>query len=128
VKAPTLVAIDGWNAAHLLMSPPDAATRDRILEAARRIKIASTGKRGVRVVFDSSQTAESFVASEIEVLFVPSADDELIEMADRDPSGLVVITSDRRVREAVERSGAVGLWSEALVEWLQTAGRKTFGV
>lgn len=127
VTDPVVVAIDGWNAAHLLKSPPDAATRDRILEAGRRIRIASTGKRVVRVVFDSSQSAESFVASDIEVRFVPSADDELIGMADQDPSRLIIITSDRRVREAVERAGAVGLWSEALIDWLQTAGRRSFG-
>ncbi len=127
VTHPVVVAIDGWNAAHLLKSPPDTATRDRILEAARRIRIASAGKRVVRVVFDSSQSAESFVASDIEVRFVPSADDELIDMADQDPSGLIIITSDRRVREAVERAGAVGLWSEALIDWLQTAGRRSFG-
>ena len=47
-------------------------------------------------------------------------------MAKRDATGLVVITSDRRVREAVEKAGAVGLWSEALIEWLKTGGKRTF--
>ncbi len=117
------VAIDGWNAAHLLESPPVAATRNRIIEAARRIILASSGKRRVTAVFDSSQLGESFSADDVVVTFVGSADDELIEMAERDATGLVVITSDRRVRDAAEKAGAVGLWSEALIDWLNSGGR-----
>jgi hypothetical protein len=120
------VAIDGWNAAHLLKSPPVAATRNRVVEAARRLILASSGKRRITAVFDSSQPGESFSADDVKVTFVPSADEELIAMANRDPTRLVVITSDRRVREAVESAGAVGLWSEALIDWLKTAGRRTF--
>ncbi|MGH8926860.1 MAG: hypothetical protein ACRDWH_00795 [Acidimicrobiia bacterium] len=120
------VAIDGWNAAHLLESPPDPKTRNRIIEAARRINLASAGKRIVTTVFDSSQVGESFAADDVIVTFVASADDELIEMANRDPERLVIVTSDRRVRESAERAGAVGLWSEALIDWLRTHGRRTF--
>jgi len=120
------IAIDGWNAAHLIKSPPVPATRNRIIEAARRLILASAGKRRVTAVFDSSQLGESFSADDVVVTFVASADEELIKMAKRDPTGLVVITSDRRVREAVEKSGAIGLWSEALIEWLKTGGRRTF--
>jgi hypothetical protein len=120
------IAIDGWNAAHLLKSPPVPATRNRVIEAARRLILASAGKRRVTAVFDSSQLGESFSADDVVVTFVASADEELIKMAQRDSTGLVVITSDRRVREAVEEAGAVGLWSEALIEWLKTGGRRTF--
>jgi hypothetical protein len=120
------VAIDGWNAAHLLKSPPVPATRNRIIEAARRIILASAGKRLVTAVFDSSQVGESFSADDVKVTFAASADEELIEMANRDATTLVVITSDRRVREAVEGAGGIGLWSEALIDWLKTGGRNTF--
>jgi hypothetical protein len=120
------VAIDGWNAAHLIKSPPVPATRNRIIEAARRLILASSGKRQVTAVFDSSQLGESFSADDVVVTFVGSADEELIKMAKLDAIGMVVITSDRRVREAVEKAGAVGLWSEALIEWLKTGGRHTF--
>ena len=91
------VAIDGWNAAHLIKSPPVPATRDRIIEAARRLILASAGKRQITAVFDSSQLGESFSAGKVQVAFVASADEELIKMAKRDATGLVVITSDRRV-------------------------------
>jgi hypothetical protein len=57
---------------------------------------------------------------------VASADEEIISLAGQVP-GLVVITSDRRVREEAEARGAIGLWSEALVDWLETEGRRTFG-
>ena len=77
-------------------------------------------------MFDSSQLGESFSADKVLVEFVASADEELIKMAKRDATGLVVITSDRRVREAAEKAGAVGLWSEALIEWLKTGGKRTF--
>lgn len=120
------IAIDGWNAAHLIESPPTPATRNRVIEAARRLILASAGKRRVSAVFDSSQVGESFSADEVVVTFVASADEELIKLARRSPTDLVVITSDRRVREAVEEAGAVGLWSEALIEWLKTGGRRTF--
>ena len=88
--------------------------------------LASSGKRLVTAVFDSSQVGESFSADEVVVTFVGSADEELIEMANRGATRMVVITSDRRVREAVEKAGAVGLWSEALIDWLRTGGRRTF--
>jgi hypothetical protein len=120
------IAIDGWNAAHLIKSPPVPATRDRIIEAARRLVLASVGKRRVTAVFDSSQVGESFSADDVVVTYVGSADEELIKMAQGDATALVVITSDRRVREAIEKAGAVGLWSEALIEWLKTGGRSTF--
>jgi hypothetical protein len=122
-----MVAIDGWNAAHQLKSPPGSGERDRVVEAARRIAIASIGRRAVLVIFDSSQGVESFTTKEFEVRYVPSADEELITLAAGRPAGLIVITSDRRVREAVESAGAIGLWSEALIDWLNTAGRRTFG-
>lgn len=127
LSEPVTVAIDGWNAAHQMRSPPAAPERDRVIEAARRIAIASNARRAVMVVFDSSQGIEAFSTRELEVRFVPSADDELINLALARPAGLIVITSDRRVREAIESAGAVGLWSEALIDWLNSAGRRTFG-
>lgn len=120
------IAIDGWNAAHLIESPPTPATRNRVIEAARRLVLVSAGKRRVSAVFDSSQVGESFSADDVVVTFVASADEELIKMARQNPTALVVITSDRRVREAVEEAGAVGLWSEALIEWLKSGGRRTY--
>jgi hypothetical protein len=118
------LAIDGWNAAHLLASPPTRTAWERIVEAGRRISVGSRGRRRVMVVFDSRAGNELVSYPEVEVRFVASADEEIISLA---VPGLVVISSDRRVREEAEARGAIGLWSEALVDWLQTEGRRTFG-
>ena len=122
-----VVAIDGWNAAHLLSSPPTVAERLRVVEAGRRLGTASRGRRRVMVVFDSQEGSEQISNPEVEIIYVSSADQEILEMAERATSPLVVISSDRRVREESEAAGAVGLWSEALIDWLRIGGRRTFG-
>jgi hypothetical protein len=111
-----VVAIDGWNVAHLLSSPPTPAERDRVVEGGRRLFRMSRGRRRVVVVFDSS-LGEAGYQVEVEVRYVPSADDELVALAAANPA-TVVVSSDRLVRDRAEREGALGLWSEALVEWL----------
>ena len=72
------------------------------------------------VVFDSSVEEFSAPADRrVRLVFAPSADEWIIETAG---PATVVVTSDRRVREAAQQSGAIGLWSEALTAWI-TAGR-----
>jgi hypothetical protein len=124
--AALMVAIDGWNAAHMLVSPPDHEARGRIVEAGRRLAVASVGKRRVIVMFDSREGNEHHRYPEVEVTFVDSADEGILELARTTTAPLVVVTSDRRVREGAEAAGAVGLWSQALVDWLLTGGRRTF--
>lgn len=124
--AALMVAIDGWNAAHMLTSPPDLEARSRIVEAGRRLAVASIGKRRVIVMFDSREGNEHHRYPEVEVRFVDSADEGILDLARTTTAPLVVVTSDRRVREGAEAAGAVGLWSQALVDWLQTGGRRTF--
>lgn len=121
-----VVAIDGWNAAHLLASPPSAEDRQQIVEAGRRISSASRGRRRVIVVFDSRESPEQFTHPEVEVRYVASADEGILELAANSSGPLVVVSSDRRVREGAQAVGAVGLWSQALVDWFRTGGRRTF--
>ena len=45
------------------------------------------------------------------------ADEEIVELA-AELDDVVVISSDREVREQAEAGGAVVLWSEALAQWL----------
>ncbi len=120
------VIVDGWNAAHLLASTPTVAERDRVVEAGRRLLLGSLGRRRVLVVFDSREGTDTYSSSEVEVRYVESADDEILALAAAATSALVVISSDRRVREGAEAAGAIGLWSEALVDWLAQGGRRTF--
>ncbi|MGQ0849154.1 MAG: hypothetical protein ACT4OP_08575 [Actinomycetota bacterium] len=118
VPSAVVVGFDGWNLAHHLATPPGPRERDRVIEIAQRISARALGKLRVVVVFDSRQADETFSASDVEVRFVPSADEELIEMASTGWRDLVIITSDRRVREEAGEHGAIGLWSEAVIEWL----------
>lgn len=124
--AAAVVAIDGWNAAHLLSSPPSAQDRQQIVEAGRRISAASRGRRRVIVVFDSREGTEQFTHPEVEVRYVASADEGILELAASSSGPLVVVSSDRRVREGAQAKGAVGLWSQALIDWFRTGGRRTF--
>jgi predicted RNA-binding protein with PIN domain len=75
------------------------------------------------VVFDSTlpgaREARSAIGG-VEVRFAEDdriADEEIIDAA-AELSDVVVISSDRAVREGAEERGAVVLWSEALTGWL----------
>lgn len=118
---PVTVAVDGWNLAFQLKNPPGRKERGQVEAAVGRLSHRSAGKRKLLVLFDSRfDVAGTYRGThpQVEVRFPASADDALIELAGEEPS-LVVITSDRRVREEVGRSGAIGLWGEALVDWLK---------
>jgi hypothetical protein len=113
-----LVAIDGWNVAFQMEEAPDADTQLRVVAGARRLAAGSKGFKRVTVVFDSAVASNQLMQQGVDIRYVPSADEEAIELAGRSKTPVVVITSDRRVREEVERSRGVGLWSEAFVAWL----------
>ena len=118
---PITVAVDGWNLAFQLKNPPGRKERGQVEAAVGRLSHRSVGKRKLLVLFDSRfDVAGTYRGThpQVEVRFPASADEALIELARKEPS-LVVITSDRRVREEAGRSGAIGLWGEALVDWLQ---------
>ncbi|MGH8958807.1 MAG: hypothetical protein ACRDVK_09040 [Acidimicrobiia bacterium] len=118
---PMTVAVDGWNLAFQLKNPPGRKERGQLEAAVGRLNHKAAGKRKLLVLFDSRFDVDGThpgTHPDVEVRFPASADEALIELAREEPS-LVVITSDRRVREEAGRSGAVGLWGEALVEWLR---------
>jgi hypothetical protein len=79
----------------------------------------------VTVVWDSNADQPgSRKPRGIDVRFAPAgveADDVVVKIA----AGLrrcVVITNDRAVRERAERTGALALWSDALVDWARRRG------
>ncbi len=118
---PVTVAVDGWNLAFQLKTPPGKRERKQIEAAVGRLSIKAAGPRKLLVYFDSRHDlAESTIGlhREVEVEFPASADEALIELATRFER-LVVISSDRRVREESARNGAVALWGEALIGWLR---------
>ncbi|HEX7100347.1 MAG TPA: hypothetical protein VF377_14040 [Acidimicrobiia bacterium] len=108
--------IDGYNLAHLLSPEGGAGVRRRVVESAGRLVTLSPPGTLAVVIFDSSvDQAEIPTSRRVRVLFEGSADEWIIDAA---RPGDVVVTSDRRVREAAEAKGAQGVWSEALVAWI----------
>lgn len=124
---PFVLVVDGYNVTFLL--DPDAFTdstaRERLNEGLARFRRMAAVPAGVIVVYDSTQSGGVTTRSGpggIEVRFTEAglaADDEIIALAAGGSGDLVVVSTDRRVREGAEEAGALGLWSQALVEWLE---------
>ena len=125
LERPVVVLVDGYNAQfHIDGSDFTSGTsRRNLVEALQRLRATATVKPRVVVVYDStlpgSRDARTSLGG-VEVRFAPDdriADEEIIEMT-ADLPDVVVISSDREVREGAEHNGAVVLWSEALAAWV----------
>ncbi len=121
--APVTLLVDGYNVGFALAGPgkPVEARRrlEPILEQAARV---GGGRLRVIVVYDSSDdpSPSRRLGRAVEVRFTAgdtTADEEITTLAADLDGGLVVVSSDREVREAAERHGALALWSEALLDW-----------
>ena len=62
-------------------------------------------------------TSDRRSVSGVEVEFVSSADAAIVEAARGLRGAVVVVSSDREVREGAEAAGARAVWGSALVEW-----------
>jgi predicted RNA-binding protein with PIN domain len=120
----TLV-VDGYNVLFQL-EPAEFTTgraRRRLVDLLGGLAGAAPAVRRVLVVFDSTLPGERDtrrVGDKVEQRFAPSdrlADEEVVDLAASEPAPVVVVSSDREVREGAEAVGAVALWSQALVEW-----------
>ncbi|NNL48464.1 MAG: hypothetical protein HKO76_08865 [Acidimicrobiia bacterium] len=124
---PFVLIVDGHNLAHKIRpeSAASADTRDEMSHALARMKLHTKTVARVIVVFDSSVSplGEAYRGpSGVEIRFASSAasaDDEILALAEElTDIEVVVVSSDRLVREGAERHGAIGLWSEAIKEWM----------
>jgi predicted RNA-binding protein with PIN domain len=123
--------VDGMN---VLGSRPDGWWRDRPAAMAgltRRLSALAAGE-GVelRVVFDGNphrQVAAAAVG--IEIGFAPggpdAADREIVAIlhADAEPATIVVVTSDRRLRNSVKAAGARSVGAGELLRRLESFER-----
>jgi predicted RNA-binding protein with PIN domain len=122
-----VLIVDGYNVVHLMGTPVDARIRVRLNRDLARLRMLAAAPVRVIVVYDSARAADVTATpgpGGIEVRFTAdghSADDEILYLATQLGTSAVVVSSDRQVREGAERVGALGLWSEALVEWIRTA-------
>ena len=122
---PVVVLVDGYNAQFHIdrRDFTSGAARRTLVNALRRLRDAATVKHRVVVVFDSTLPGERIPRSSlggVEIRFTEKdviADEEIIDLV-ADLDRVVVISSDREVREEAETGGAVVLWSESLAEWL----------
>ena len=123
---PYRLVVDGYNVTFLLDEAgfTETAARDRLNEGLARFRRAAAASVQVIVVYDSAQAGgvtSSSGPGGIEMRFTESgltADEEILTIAAATSTRLAVVSTDRRVREGAEELGALGLWSQALVAWL----------
>jgi hypothetical protein len=114
------VIVDGWNAAYALArGEPDDIVRRRLLVACSQLRSRAAGRLRPVVLFDSSLEFEQFSADGTDVRYVPNADQAAVDLVGSIEGLAVVISSDRAVRNGAEALGALALWSEALVGWIE---------
>ena len=126
-EEPYSLVVDGYNVTFLIKEEgfTETAARDRLNEGLARLRRAAVAPIHVIVVYDSAQSggvSTSPGPGGIEIRFTEAghtADEEILNIASGRPTRLAVISTDRRVREGAEEHGALGLWSQALVEWLE---------
>ena len=122
LEQPSTVLIDGYNVAFHFAPDPGAAVRHRVENLAGRMARLAEGPMAVVVFWDSVLEGAAPVrhrTAGIEVRFVPSADDAIVDTA-AGAVNPVVLSGDRELRERAARHGAIGLWSSAAVAWHST--------
>jgi predicted RNA-binding protein with PIN domain len=124
---PFRLLVDGYNVTFKLgiPEPTSGSARDALNEHISRFKLLAKTPVQAVVVYDSN------IAPGIEEVDGPggvsvrftdadtTADEEIRQLAGVTAGPLVVVSSDREVREGSEERGAIGLWSEAFVAWVR---------
>jgi predicted RNA-binding protein with PIN domain len=121
------VVVDGYNVLYRSteQGSKGGPERRRLEAALRRLHRQSQHQHAVIVVYDSAlggERPQRTRSGGVEVRFAAGdriADDEIIELAGALTSPVVVVSSDREVREEAARAGAITLWSEVLVPLLR---------
>ena len=115
---PAVVLVDGHNVAHDLESPPRASTRREVEEALVRIRRLAVAPLTVKLFWDSAEAQEQWPVRGLDVRYVPSADDAIVEEA-ASAGHVVVISTDAEVRSRTQGRGVVALWGTALSAWMR---------
>lgn len=126
-EEPLVLVVDGYNVTFLFDEEAftDPAVRDRLNEGLARFRRMAAAPVQVIVVYDSEQSGgvtSMAGPGGIEIRFTEAghtADEEILAIAGSHRTRLAVVSTDRRVREGAEEHGALGLWSQALVSWLE---------
>ncbi|MGI9647121.1 MAG: NYN domain-containing protein [Acidimicrobiia bacterium] len=122
---PYSLLVDGYNVTFRLSGGPDGAARERLNEELSRFKLLAKTPVNVVVVYDSALNPDYETGAGpggIWLRFTTdslTADDELRRLAAESEDPVVVVSSDREVREGSEQHGAIAIWAEALVSWIK---------
>ena len=120
------VIVDGYNVLYNI-DPARFTTgraRDYLAQELARLRRVAENARVV-VVYDSDLPGERdtrILPGGVELHFAHQeelADDAIVDLARAAKGAVIVITSDRDLRERSESVGALTLWSEALVGWIK---------
>jgi hypothetical protein len=120
------LVVDGHNV--LFQLDPTTATtgeaRKRLVTDLARFRTLATATPAVVAVFDSNipGAREPGFRDGVELLYAEAgvaADDLVVDMTGEFSVPVVVVSSDRAVREGAESTSALALWSEAFGEWLR---------
>ncbi len=117
------VIVDGYNVLFRSTGAGAAsgAARSRLETALRRFHVQSANHHSVIVVYDSTLSGDGETRSKakgLEIRFAPAdrlADEEIADLTMEIAGPVVVVSSDREVRETAGEANAVALWSEALL-------------
>jgi hypothetical protein len=118
---PVEVLVDGHNVAHDLASPPDATALRKVEEGLVRLRRLANGPLSIRLFWDSGVDQAQLPVRGLDIRYVASADDAIVERAHSTTGPAVVISTDKEVRERSARRGLLSIWGTALSEWLKQA-------
>jgi predicted RNA-binding protein with PIN domain len=119
------VIVDGYNVlyGHDPGTFTTSGSRNMLADHLARMRRGS-GVARVVVVYDSDLPGDREVhvlPGGVELRFANEdelADDRIVELSAAAGANVVVVTSDRELRERSEAVGALTLWSESLVGWM----------
>lgn len=122
---PITLIVDGYNVLYTVDPGSFTTGRSRHTLAGHLARLRrSAGTVRVAVVYDSNlpgDREERMLPGGVEVHFSDEdrlADDEIVDLVAAAKGRVVVVTSDRDLRERAEARGALALWSEALADWM----------
>lgn len=122
---PITVIVDGYNVLYTVDPGSFTTRRSREALAGHLARLRrSAGTARIAVVYDSNlpgDREERTLPGGVELHFSEEdrlADDEIVDLVAAARGNVVVVTSDRDLRERSEAHGAMALWSEALVDWM----------
>jgi hypothetical protein len=120
-RGPLLVLVDGYNVGLMMAEGTPAEVRYRVSGVLERLAAIAPPAVRIVVAWDSSLAGgDAHRRGRVQVRFAGAdeeADDVLVAMAGESAIPVVVISSDRGVRDRTGEVGALALWSEALVGW-----------